>query len=128
MGLDSMIFATTHEIPKATDVQRHSDGTFPDVEVMRWRKFYDLHDYMYKLYVRKGGKLESYKFNCVGLKLTPLELVKLVGSIQNGKLKKSDFYDWSHTQSKWREDIRNMWDIIEEAQKGTTAFYYWSWW
>lgn len=53
MGLDQLVYAFKGNSPK-------TETDFPDIDgaerIFRWRKFYELNDWMSKLYYQKGGQ------------------------------------------------------------------------
>jgi hypothetical protein len=98
-----------------------------DREFQYWRKFNHLHGWMEALYRAKGGKAES--FNCVNLRLTPLDIAKLRGDAK-GLTPTQGFFFGSY-EDLTPEDVSEViafCDKCDAAFKDGFAIFYDSWW
>lgn len=108
MGLDQWAFARKGE---------------EEIELMCWRKHANLQGWMENLYKERGGK---ECFNCVDLKLTPDDLVRLDKEHRN--LEKASGFFWGETSEEAIEDTQ---EFINDAFVKLTEGYeiiYSSWW
>lgn len=108
MGLDQFAYARKGE---------------EEIKLMYWRKHANLQGWMESLYGERGGK---QSFNCVELKLTPEDLLRLDKEHRN--LKKESGFFWGETTE---QKIKDTQDFIDDAFAKLTDGYeiiYTSWW
>lgn len=121
MGLDSWVRAIKHEFDDEVD------GDWPErgyTEIFYWRKHYDLHDWMERLYYNKGGSAES--FNCVKVRLTNDDLDNLEKTILTNCLPNVD-----PCLQYGEDDLSNDLRFIVVARKAISdgcSVFYDSWW
>jgi hypothetical protein len=87
-----------------------------DSEFAYWRKFYALHEWMSKLYYKKGGTDES--FNCNTVRVDPSDLIDLqIFAYESDVLTAEDV-----------EDINKFIYKCHKAHKQQKVVFYDSWW
>lgn len=108
MGLDQYAFARKGE---------------EEIELMYWRKHANLQGWMENLYRKRGG---DHLFNCIDLKLTSEDLVRLDKEHRN--LEKASGFFWGETSE---AKIERTQEFIDNAFVKLTEGYeiiYSSWW
>ena len=124
MGLDMNAYATKHNIAEDFGFEVPVDEL--TVEIKYWRKFNNLHGWMVELYHSKGGNGD---FNCVNLKLTVDDIIKLRTDASSLEPVEGFFFGGQDKMDD--ESIQNVLDFCDDALKkieeGNTVFY-WSWW
>lgn len=126
MGLDMYAF-TVHPDNAKGDFEIADGGT--KEEFQYWRKHNALHSWMENLYQAKGGNAES--FNCIPLRLTKEDLLKLIEDAKAHKLESASGFFWGgpydYNEEIANEDIEFAHKALAEIDKGY-AVYYDSWW
>ena len=134
MGLDMFAYATKEPINTEVDfVVGDEDGSedVKKIEINYWRKFNNLHGWMWNLYRKKGGKSEA--FNLDNVLLTVGDLDKLEEDVDKGSEDLSPtpgFFFGSQedmdddAKDCIREFINNARRYINRGYK----VYYTSWW
>lgn len=118
MGLDS--FLKYVDIKYAIDdLTVAQDGRM--IEFKYWRKHHPLHNWMRRLFVRKGGDLSVHQFNCEHVRVTIEDLESL----------KNDM-DWHDEYGDDYDHQYNDFEFIDEAifflkNHPDKAFYFYSW-
>ena len=122
MGLDMYAFATAERIAAAVD--------FPEpkvtAELHYWRKHPDLHGWMQKLYVAKGGADEE--FNLSPVVLDGADLAALEAAIKGDELPKTSGFFFGESDESMRDDDLAF---VREARKAISdgkTVYYVAWW
>lgn len=118
MGLDSFL--------KYVDIKYAIDDftVAQDAEMIEfkyWRKHQPLHNWMRRLFVRKGGDLSVNQFNCENIRVTIEDLESL----------KNDM-DWHDEYGDDYDHIYNDFKFIDEAisflkSNPKKAMYFYSW-
>lgn len=121
MGLDMYAFATERQIDGEVDFS--AEGAR---EVHYWRKHPNLHGWMERLYVEKGGQDEL--FNCATVKLTADDLDRLEAVIKAGRLPHTEgFFFGASDGSETDGDLAFITKARELIEADATIFYT-SWW
>jgi hypothetical protein len=118
MGLD--MYAYTAPMGKVFS----DDNT---TEIAYWRKFNALHGWMEDLYRERGG---VEVFNCIPLKLTEADLMRLMSDVKANKLEPREGFFFG-SQDIDDEDIRSVYTFVGAAQGALATgldVYYDSWW
>lgn len=121
MGLDMYAFVVPASAAKG---DFEVDTKFKE-ELRYWRKHNALHACMESLYRHKGGAEQS--FNCIPLRLTKEDLLKLIEDAKAHKLQSATGFFWGH-QYDYNEEIANE-DIefahkaLAEIDKGYAVYY-----
>lgn len=119
MGLD--MYAYT--VPVGQEIS--DDNTR---EIAYWRKFNALHGWMEDLYLERGGDAES--FNCIPLKLTEADLMRLMSDVKDNKLEPREGFFFG-PQEIDEAGIRSIYTFVGAAQHALATgldVYYDSWW
>lgn len=106
-------------------VELDKDGE--TTEIHYWRKHHDLHGWMHRLYLAKGGQEE---FNCVPVELTEEDLNNLATALEAGHLPKTTGFFFGNNPPD-EDTIREDMDFIQKARneiKDGQKVYYYSWW
>ena len=95
-------------------------------EIKYWRKHPNLHGWMNRLYENKGGK---ECFNCVNLKLTKSDLLKLKKDIKSNALPTTTgfFFGQSQEDEEKKTDLEFVDNALDAIACGDEV-YYTSWW
>jgi hypothetical protein len=130
MGLD--MYAYKVHPKHLIDPDAQIDLEFKDLpegvvtEVAYWRKFNQLHGWMERLYLQKGGIEE---FNCRRVRLMPADLLQLALDAEAGLPDPLGFF---FGNSKWsEEDKEEVLEFCVSADQAITDGYvvfYDSWW
>ena len=118
MGLDMYAYS----VPAGEEV-----GENNTTEVAYWRKFNSLHGWMEDLYRERGGE-ES--FNCVPLKLTEADLIRLIADVKADKLEPREGFFFGSKEFD-EDDVRSIYTFVGAAQGELATgrdVYYDSWW
>jgi hypothetical protein len=122
MGLDMFAFETTEQLRRPVDFD--DPGSLKELHY--WRKHPNLHGWMQRLYLAKGGQDED--FNLSALALDSADLDRLEAVILANKLPKTTGFFFGASDSSEREDDLVF---IRKARKalasGKTVFYVASW-
>lgn len=122
MGLDMFACTRAGALPNAVDFPQQKT----DEELHYWRKHPDLHDWMAKLYVKKGGT--DSNFNCNTVQLTAADLDALEAAIKAQNLPHTDGFFFGESSSK---DMADDLDFVAKARAAIAAgkaVYYTYWW
>ena len=126
MGLDMYAFAVHPDNAKG-DFEITDEA--PKEEFMYWRKHNALHSWMENLYRSKGGDAES--FNCIPLRLTKEDLLKLIEDAKAHKLQSATGFFWggpyNYDDEVANQDIKFAYKALAKIYLGY-AVYYDSWW
>lgn len=115
----AMTMNTTPESP----VDFNTDDA---TELYYWRKHPNLHGWMQKLYLAKGGTAPS--FNCVPVQLEPEDLERLEADIRAQKLPYTDGFFFGETDgTEVEDDLAFIFKAKAAIAEGLTVFYD-SWW
>jgi len=121
MGLD-MYARKMREVPDAA-VDFEGGGE----ELHYWRKHPNLHGWMAKLYVRKGGSEAEWEFSGPVI-LTLDDLKELEVAVMNGTLPHTEGFFFGKSLGDEKEyDLEFIYKARLEIAKGWTV-YYTSWW
>lgn len=123
MGLDMYAMVMKRAPERAVDFEYDVEET---EEIHYWRKHPNLHGWMRRLYIHKGGS--DPEFNLVPVQLTTEDLDQLEQDVSNGALPHTTGFFFGSSDGSEKEDdlefIRKARAAIEE---GKTVFYT-SWW
>jgi hypothetical protein len=126
MGLDMFVRMTKSSLPKPVDFD--TEGLDSE-ELQYWRKFNNLHGWMERLYLEKGGQQE---FNCVPVELTWNDLGNLERDAQaKENLKPVAGFFFGVLEELSDEDVELILAFVEKARKTIDqgySIYYSSWW
>lgn len=118
MGLDMYMYRTLPgNINKKNQVV---NGDYV-IEFAYWRKHHELHDWMQRLYRKRGG---TETFNCVPLVLSLDDLALLEKEIRDGEFSPDYYETWYHQNG---EDMKFINEAREYIKNGELV-YYDSWW
>jgi hypothetical protein len=121
MGFD-MVAMVTDKAPE-TPVDFNTEGA---TELHYWRKHPNLHGWMQKLYIQRGGTASS--FNCVPVQLDSEDLDRLEADIKAKKLPYTDgFFFGESDGTELDDDLAFIAKAREAIAEGLTVFYD-SWW
>jgi hypothetical protein len=129
MGLDMYAYAANKdamENPGAlTDLQPidHNEGV---VMLMEWRKHPNLHGWMKRLYLEKGGVNPEFNMNTVRLDAADLDALEAVVLVNNLPNTRGFFFGTSRPDDK-EDDIAFIAAAREALSEGKIVFYD-SWW
>lgn len=129
MGLDMYAFAVALDKLNDTEKEMSADVQIRNAEeICYWRKHHDLHGWMHRLYITKGGK--SSEFNCNTLRLTMQDLVALESAIVTNQLPQTTgffFGDNPPDEESKQYDLEFVKKAREYIKDGYAVFYD-SWW
>ncbi|NCC53767.1 MAG: phosphoglycerate kinase [Spartobacteria bacterium] len=121
MGLDMYAYVTAEKPSRPVDFEVKVAH-----RMFYWRKHPDLHGWMQRLYVRKGGTDET--FNCVPVLLTAKDLDRLEADVQAGSLPHTEgFFFGASDGSETEDDLAFITRAREALARGLTV-YYDAWW
>lgn len=125
MGLDMYAFFVGKE-------NAISDGEcrleYGQVEDFYWRKNYNLHDWMKKLWGRRTGNTDSSDFNCVQIRLYKEDIEDLEEAIKSWKIDDSEPFSFRKYTSNMKDHDLQFCRDAKKAIKDGYAVYYDSWW
>lgn len=101
---------------------------YGQVEDFYWRKNYQLHDWMEKLWERRTGNTDSSNFNCVQIRLYKDDIEELEKYIESLEVDDSKPFSYSKYMSDMKERDLEFCYESKEAIKEGYAVYYDSWW
>lgn len=120
MGLD--MYAMTIDRTPASPVDFEANGA---AELHYWRKHPNLHGWMERLYVAKGG---TRTFNCTPVLLDAIDLDRLEADIRAGNLPPTTGFFFGQTDgSETDDDLQFIVKARAAIASGRTVFYD-SWW
>lgn len=121
MGLDMYALTTEHQIDQDVDFNVEEATEFH-----YWRKHPNLHGWMQRLYVEKGGQDDL--FNCASVKLTTEDLDRLETVVKAGTLPRTEgFFFGTSNGSETADDLAFIENARAQLAAGATVFYT-SWW
>jgi hypothetical protein len=82
MGLDMWLHKTRNNLSKPVDFQSEVSASSTE-EIFYWRKNYEIHGWMERLYYKKGGIAESFNCDPVELTLDEINELEKVLSVNN---------------------------------------------
>lgn len=121
MGLDMYAYSTKTPIPH-TDFDEAEDSQL----IAQWRKHPNLHGWMEALYFFKGGKEDS--FNCVTLKLEPLDIAALETFVLSDALPQTTGFFFGESQPEDKSDDIAFIAAARKAFDEGKSVFYTSWW
>jgi hypothetical protein len=131
MGLDQYTYRVEKGIiPEGVEV----DFELPETQASEdfyWRKNHYLQGWMERLYVEKGG---TDSFNCVNLKLTEDDLLRLKKDIEEKNLHKTDGFffgrdfDYYSEDGYAQRDLKFVEEALESIREEGDDIVYSSWW
>jgi hypothetical protein len=128
MGLDMYAFAVHPDNAKG-DFEIVPDDEYIKEEFQYWRKHNALHSWMENLYRAKGGDAET--FNCIPLRLTEEDLLKLIEDARAHELQSASGFFWGvpydYDDEIANQDIEFAHKALDKIEQGF-AVYYDSWW
>lgn len=98
--------------------------------ILYWRKHPDLHDYMERLYIERGGEEE---FNCVNLILNKEDIEKLIENIKaqiNGDKvfrERKGFFFGKTIEEDWEKDLEAFNEVLLSTDWDKETIYYSAW-
>lgn len=128
MGLDMYAHAVKGSavVGAITKDLRQEDVLNDDLHY--WRKHPNLHGWMQRLYVEKGGDADPRRFNCVNVELTGEDLDRLQADIDSGALPgTSGFFFGQSDGSERADDLEFIQKARAVIDAGNRVFYS-SWW
>jgi len=124
MGLDMYAYKTKRSIDSPVDFPMEDDP-----QIAHWRKFNNLHGWMARLYVAKGGMND---FNCDPVLLTSEDLDQLEkDAIEKKNLDPLGSFFFDQLEELSDEEQKEILDFVKKAREEITAgyqVYYTSWW
>ena len=123
MGLDMYAWVVDQD-RVISDEQFHAEKDERLNEIHYWRKHYDLHEWMHRLYERRGGKKLGHEFNCVPVRLYEQDLNVLEEDIVEDALPFGDSSPGYDNSKNDLEFVQKARDALKEGK----AVYYDSWW
>lgn len=114
MGMDSNVYAVPLDC--VIDDFSFKEGASSEGSFFYWRKHYDMHNWMKRLFIKKGGDYSVDQFNCNYIRLTMEDIEELEKSM--------DWYEEYPDQ--YSQDLR----FINEAKiylNDGYAIYFLSW-
>jgi hypothetical protein len=124
MGLD--MYARSYRVVDSlgpVKLKKESEGS----EIHYWRKHHDLHGWMHKLYLEKGGKEE---FNCEYVNLDMEDLDRLEKDLKSSQLPETTGFFFGNNppdQDSVDNDMLFISKARDEIKQGRLV-YYSSWW
>lgn len=122
MGLDMYAFTTTEKLAGAVDFRE------PEAiqELHYWRKHPNLHGWMKRLYIEKGGKDE--KFNLSPVTLNSVDLDWLEASLIADGLPKTEGFFFGESDGSEREDDLAFIAKARRELRSCKTVYYVAFW
>ena len=125
MGLDMYAYFVSKENAISDEKCRLVYG---QDENFYWRKNYNLHHWMEKLWEKRTGNTDSSKFNCVKIRLYKVDIENLEKAINSWKIDDSEPYDAKKYTTRDKVfDLKFCKEAKEVIDEGY-AIYYDSWW
>jgi hypothetical protein len=122
MGLDMFANVTAEKLATAVDFPEPQNYD----ELHYWRKHPNLHGWMERLYVEKGGKNPDFNMSPVTLDSTDLD--QLEAAIKKKKLPATEgFFFGASDGSETEDDLRFIAKARQAIALGKTVFYL-AWW
>jgi hypothetical protein len=124
MGLDSYAYIIENSFV-ISDVDFHVDQNYLN-QLYYWRKHHDLHGWMERLYIAKGG--QNPQFNLSGLSLNSADLDALEKAVNAGDLPETLGFCFSHSHKSQLDDDREFIRKARGALKDGLAVIYVAFW
>ena len=133
MGLDMSAYSTAAKLDNPVDFETYDpetgDAVIETQDLHYWRKYPNLHGWMAKLYVRKGGKENESDFTgpvvLTAEDLDHLEAVLLLGALPHTT---GFFFGASAgSESELEDDMKFVADARDAIADGRTVYYNSSW-
>ena len=125
MGLDMYAFFVKKEDAINDEKCRLAYG---QVEDYYWRKDYNLHDWIEKLWEKRTGNTDRSNFNCVQIRLYKEDIEGLEKVINTWKIDNSEPFSFKKYTSNMKEHDLQFCQEAKKAIKDGYAVYYDSWW
>ena len=125
MGLDMYAFFVEKEDAISDEKCRLAYG---QVEDYYWRKDYNLHDWIEKLWEKRTGNTDRSNFNCVQIRLYKEDIEGLEKAINTWKIDNSEPFSFKKYNSNMKEHDLQFCQEAKKAIKDGYAVYYDSWW
>lgn len=125
MGLDMYAFFVEKE-NAISDVECRLE--YGQVEDFYWRKNYNLHDWMEKLWEKRTGNTNRSDFNCVQIRLYKEDIEELEKAINSWEIDDSEPFSYRKYMSHMKEHDLEFCKEAKEAIEDGYAVYYDSWW
>lgn len=128
MGLDMYAYKVPKGVITESTDFRVAENTESHDEIHYWRKHPNLHGWMEKLYLEKGGKEET--FNCVNVQLTEEDLDRLEADIKKKVLPETQGFFFGKSEGSKEERLDDL-EFINQAREAIAEgndVYYTSWW
>lgn len=101
---------------------------YGQVENYYWRKNYNLHDWIERLWEKRTGNTDRSNFNCVKIRLYKADIDNLEKAIKSWKIDDSEPFSFRKYTSNMKEHDLQFCHHAEKATKDGYAVYYDSWW
>jgi hypothetical protein len=124
MGLDSYAYIIEKSLV-SSDVDFQVDQNSLK-QLYYWRKHHDLHDWMERLYIAKGGR--NPQFNLSALSLNSADLDALERAVSAGDLPETLDFCFGHSHRSQLDDDRDFIRKARKALKEGLALFYVAWW
>ncbi len=129
MGLDMFSHAVPVDLLN-TNAEVDLEYEIPDgFSLVRWRKFNNLHGWMWRLYDQKGGA--DHLFNCSLMRLYSDDLDQLEADVGSEDLPPQEgffFGECEDFDSEMADEIRDFIVKAREAIAAGKAVLYYAWW
>lgn len=129
MGLDMFAHAVPVDLLK-TDAEVDLKIEIPDgFSLVRWRKFNNLHGWMWRLYEKKGGM--DPEFNCELLRLNSTDIDQLETDVDAKNLPSQGGFFFGGAEEfdeGMADEIREFITQAREAIAAGKAVLYYAWW
>lgn len=134
MGLDMYAYTVPASMvgDQQVDIRLDFDNPEVNTEFGYWRKFHQLHGWMHRLYIAKGGN--SATFNCDTVRLMPDDLDQLEKDAAKGLPDEHGFFFGNGPGNDYDDERRKeIADFISKAREELDdadgrAIIYDSWW
>jgi hypothetical protein len=118
MGLDSYL-KYIDSIHAIDDLTFHEDAEM--VEFKYWRKHHPLHDWMKRLFIKKGGDYSANQFNCEYVRVT-LEDLEFLKNDMDWIDEMGDDYDHGYSDHEFINEAISFLKMSPDK-----VFYFYSW-
>ena len=125
MGLDMYAFFVEKKDAISDEKCRLAYG---QVEDYYWRKDYNLHDWIEKLWEKRTGNTDRNNFNCVQIRLYKEDIEGLEKAINTWKIDDSEPFSFDKYTSNMKKHDLQFCQEAKKAIKDGYAVYYDSWW
>lgn len=125
MGLDMYAFFVGKKNAISDEKCRLAYG---QVENYYWRKDYNLHNWIEKLWEKRTGNTDRNNFNCVQIRLYKEDIEGLEKAINTWKIDDSEPFSSKKYTSNMKEHDLQFCQEAKKVIKDGYAVYYDSWW